>query len=94
MLTPRALVDPRTSQSKIDCPRDNSRSRPASAGHLVKNRARMQPRIELLEDRTMLRFYPVTSTLDSGPGTLRAAITRRRRRPLRHLRRRLRPSTC
>jgi hypothetical protein len=40
----------------------------------VKPRA-LRPRLEALEGRMLLTPYPVTSNLDSGPGTLRQAIT-------------------
>jgi hypothetical protein len=37
--------------------------------------ARARPRLEALEDRTLLSPYLVTTTADSGPGSLRDAIT-------------------
>jgi titin len=37
--------------------------------------ARARPRLEVLEDRTLLSPYLVTTTADSGPGSLRDAIT-------------------
>src|SRR6516225_6219946 len=35
---------------------------------------RLRPRVELMEDRTLLATFAVTNTDDSGPGSLRQAI--------------------
>jgi hypothetical protein len=45
------------------------RRRPAAAGPL-----RFRPSFDLVEDRTLLSTFLVTSTADSGPGSLRQAI--------------------
>src|SRR5690348_11035298 len=36
--------------------------------------SRFRPRFELVEDRTLLSTFLVTTTADSGPGSLRQAI--------------------
>src|SRR3954454_18975523 len=40
----------------------------------VASYARMRPRLELMEDRTLLSTFIVNNTLDSGTGSLRQAI--------------------
>ena len=35
---------------------------------------RLRPRLEVMEDRTLLSTFLVTNTGDSGPGSLRQAI--------------------
>ena len=35
---------------------------------------RLRPRVELMEDRTLLSTFLVNNTVDSGPGSLRQAI--------------------
>ena len=35
---------------------------------------RLRPRLELMEDRTLLSTFLVSNTADSGPGSLRQAI--------------------
>ena len=48
-----------------------------AAGHLALLSGRMfrlRPRVHVMEDRTLLSSFLVTTTADSGPGSLRAAI--------------------
>src|SRR6516164_4826570 len=44
----------------------------ASKGHLPRS---FRPRLDILEDRTLPSTFTVTNLLDTGPGSLRAAVT-------------------
>src|SRR5437879_3639806 len=49
---------------------------PGPARKSTHKRRAFLPRLEALEDRTVPVIYTVTNTADSGPGSLRDAITR------------------
>ncbi len=49
-------------------------SRPSARRAPRSRNARRRPRVEQLEDRTLLSTFTVTTTADSGPGSLRQAI--------------------
>ena len=49
------------------------RRAPSTARHL-RPLFRLRPRLEAMEDRTLLSTFLVTNTADSGPGSLRQAI--------------------
>ena len=59
-------------------PRAISPSRGASTRHYVgastPARPRIRPRLEWMEDRTLLSTFIVLNTADAGPGSLRQAI--------------------
>jgi hypothetical protein len=61
----------RAGRSRHPLPRRRSRRAPAARrGRLF----RLRPRLEVLEDRTLLSTFTVINTGDSGPGSLRQAI--------------------
>ena len=52
----------------------HNRRRPGNRSHSYWSLAWFRPHLEILEDRTLLSNYLVTTTADSGPGSLRQAI--------------------
>ena len=56
----------------------SSRKLARQNGHASKARQRprsFRPRLDILEDRTLPSTFTVTNLLDTGPGSLRAAVT-------------------
>ena len=54
--------------------RPHRRRRPASPTVFSGTIFRLRPRLEVMEDRTLLSTFVVSNTGDSGPGSLRQAI--------------------
>ena len=57
-----------------DCRPLRRRRRPCRPAEYFGTSFHLRPRVDMMEDRTLLSAFNVTNTADSGPGSLRQAI--------------------